>query len=54
MVIFQPTAVTDVKGERERVMKGGTELFDYQILVNCKMDLSDFHWHMEEFTVRLS
>lgn len=36
-VIFQPTAVTDVKRERKRVIKGGTELFDYQILVNCKM-----------------
>lgn len=35
-VIFQPTAVTDVKRERKRVIKGGTELFGYQILVNCK------------------
>lgn len=36
-VIFQPAAVTDVKRVRKRVIKGGTELFDYQILVNCEM-----------------
>lgn len=36
-VIFQPTTVTDVKRERKGAIKGETELFDYQILVNCKM-----------------
>lgn len=43
-VIFQPTAVTDIKREkreRQREIEGDegrdTGLFDYQILLNCKM-----------------
>lgn len=36
-VIFQPTAVTTIKKGRKRMIKEGTERFDYQILVNCKM-----------------